>query len=117
MTRDYIKSACRSHYHVIATIEIRKRSVELIDGYSRDPVGCTRGHLKLMTAHSQASMTPGGTRRSMRIPLRTKAAYSGPGASGHTEPSRAAAFFFILLSLGTSPPLILDQWWFALLSQ
>ena len=33
MTGDYIKSACVSHYHVIATIEIRKRSVELIDGH------------------------------------------------------------------------------------
>ena len=28
MTRDYIESACVSHYHVIATIEIGKRSVE-----------------------------------------------------------------------------------------
>jgi hypothetical protein len=35
MTRDYIESACVSHYHVIATIEIRKRSVELVDAYSR----------------------------------------------------------------------------------
>jgi hypothetical protein len=43
MTRDYIESACVSHYHVIATIEIRKRSVELIDAYARDPVDCTRG--------------------------------------------------------------------------
>jgi hypothetical protein len=35
MTRDYIESAYVSHYHVIATIEIRKRSVELVDAYSR----------------------------------------------------------------------------------
>jgi hypothetical protein len=28
MTRDYIESCCVSHYHVIATIEIRKGSVE-----------------------------------------------------------------------------------------
>jgi hypothetical protein len=37
----------------------------------------------------------------MRIPLRTMAAYSGPGASGHAEPSCAAAFFYILLTLGS----------------
>src|SRR5580692_7421468 len=42
MTRDYIESACVSHYHVIATIEIRKRSVELVDAYLRDLVGCRR---------------------------------------------------------------------------
>ena len=35
MTRDYIESASVSHYHVIATIEIRKRSLELIDAYSQ----------------------------------------------------------------------------------
>jgi hypothetical protein len=46
MTRDYIESACVSHYHVIATIEIRKRPVELVDAYSRDPVGGTRGHFQ-----------------------------------------------------------------------
>jgi hypothetical protein len=38
MTRDYIESACDSHYHVIATIEIWKRSVESIAAYSRDPL-------------------------------------------------------------------------------
>jgi|SRR5580700_4129982 hypothetical protein len=42
MTRDYIELACVSHYHVIATIEIRKRSVELVDAYLRDLVGCRR---------------------------------------------------------------------------
>jgi hypothetical protein len=51
MTRDYIKSACVSHYHVIATIEIWKRSVEFVDAYSRDPVGCTRlGDIGLLYA-------------------------------------------------------------------
>jgi hypothetical protein len=43
MTRDYIESAYDSHYHVIATIVIRKSSVELIEAYLRDPVGCARG--------------------------------------------------------------------------
>ncbi len=37
MTRDYIKSACVSHYHVIATIEIRKRSVVMSTGASNLP--------------------------------------------------------------------------------